>query len=404
MNITIKKSKATGTIKAPPSKSFSHRMIICAALAEGKSVLTGFTDSQDILASLDCAKALGADFKIEGDKIYINGRKSAYLEDALLPCRESGSTLRFFIPIAIINGGKIRFTGSEKLIERGIPIYEKLLGERGVKIEKTKDAILVDGKLSGGLYEIPGNISSQFISGLLFSLPTLADDSTIKIIPPVESYPYIEMTIAVLEDFGIKIEKKSQYEFFIKGGQKYKAHDVKIEGDWSNAASLFGFNSIGGNVTVEGLNYSSTQGDKVCLDLLKKLEAEDAEKTEIDISDCPDLGPVLFAVAAAKNGGNFTGTKRLRIKECDRATAMQEELAKFGIKVDVMENSVLIHKGTLTKPAEIISSHNDHRIVMATALLGSVVEATIEQVEAVNKSYPEYFNNIESLGVEVFNA
>lgn len=399
MNVTIKKGLANGTVSAPPSKSYSHRMIICAALAEGKSVLTGFTDSQDILASLDCIKALGASYELNGDKIIVNGRTANFLEDAVFPCRESGSTLRFFIPISITAGGNVKFTGSTRLIERGISIYEDLLGSKGVEFGKTSDAISVKGSLKPGLYEIPGNISSQFISGLLFSLPTLDGDSTIKIIPPVESYSYIDMTIDVLKEFGIIIEKKSKNEFFIKGNQKYLAHDTAIEGDWSNAAALFAFNSIGGNVTVNGLNYESTQGDKICLELLKKLESENVMDSEIDISNCPDLGPVLFAVAAILNGGKFTGTKRLRIKECDRATAMQEELAKFGIKVDVLENDVVVHKGNLKKPETIISSHNDHRIVMAGALLATQTEASIEQVESINKSFPTYFETIKSLGI-----
>lgn len=404
MNIKIKKGLANGTVSAPPSKSYSHRMIICAALAEGKSVLTGFTDSQDILASLDCVKALGATYELDGNKIVVNGIKPQYLENAVFPCRESGSTLRFFIPISIIAGGKVQFTGSTRLIERGISIYENLLGNKGVEFGKTSDAITVNGTLQPGLYEIPGNISSQFISGLLFSLPLLNGDSTIKIIPPVESYSYIDMTIDVLKEFGVVVEKKSQNEFFIKGNQKYLAHDTAIEGDWSNAASLFAFNSIGGDVTVTGLNNESTQGDKICLEYLKKLESENAMDSEIDISNCPDLGPVLFAVAAINHGGNFTGTYRLRIKECDRATAMQEELAKCGIKVDVLENSVIVHNGELKKPAEIISSHNDHRIVMAMALVATKVEASIEQVESINKSFPTYFDTIKSLGVEVENA
>lgn len=400
MNIKIKKGLANGTVSAPPSKSYSHRMIICAALAEGKSVLTGFTDSQDILASLDCINALGATYELEGNKIIVNGRTAKFLEDAVFPCRESGSTLRFFIPISITCGGNVKFTGSTRLIERGISIYEDLLGSKGVGFGKTEDAITVKGSLKPGVYEISGNISSQFISGLLFSLPTLDGDSTIKIIPPVESYSYIDMTIDVLKEFGIVIEKKSKNEFFIKGNQKYLAHDVAIEGDWSNAAALFAFNSIGGNVTVNGLNYESTQGDKVCLELLKKLETENAMDSEIDISNCPDLGPVLFAVAAILNGGKFTGTKRLRIKECDRATAMQEELAKCGIKVDVLENDVIVHKGNLKKPGTIISSHNDHRIVMAGALIASKVEASIEQIESINKSFPTYFETIKALGIE----
>lgn len=432
MNVQINKGKAKGTVSAPPSKSYSHRMIICAALATGTSTLTGFSESQDMLATLDCIKNLGATFSIDGSKITITGigdklaaeKKSGGLEGevpagsatgglegkaadgntsggsessfTLFPCRESGSTLRFFIPIALAATSSARFAGTSRLIERGIGVYEELFQNRNITVSKETETIVLNGHLTSGTFELPGNVSSQFISGLMFALPLLEQDSTIKILPPVESAAYIQMTIDVLATFGITIQKKSDTEYFVPGNQKYQPKTCDIEGDWSNAVALFAF---GDEVKVTGLNYQSSQGDKVCLQHIDTLN--DNPESEIDLANCPDLAPVLFAYAAAHNGGNFTGTARLKIKESDRATVMQEELAKFGIKVDVLENSVKVHKAPLQTPAAHLDSHNDHRIVMAMAYLSSITGGYIECAEAVNKSFPDYFEKLTQLGLEV---
>lgn len=396
MNVTINPSVAVGKVTAPPSKSFAHRMIICAALAEGKSCIKGVSSSEDMRATLDCISSLGAKYSVDGDMVYIDGGIKHSGEIKTYPCRESGSTLRFFIPLSMVGGGKANFIGSERLIERGVGIYEQVL--KYVSFTKESDKIMLDGRLNGGYYSVQGNISSQYISGLLLALPLLNESSTLEIIPPVESKKYIDITIEVMSLFGVKVDRISDTKFSIEGGQSYKPMNISVEGDWSNAAFYYAFNSVGGNADITGLNMKSLQGDMACVKLLKDL---DSDKPIIDISDCPDLGPVLFAVAAAKHGAVFNGTKRLKIKESDRAEAMAQELRKFGIEVLVEENSVTVFDGELTKPDEILNGHNDHRIVMALSVLMSLTGGTVDDAQAVRKSQPDYFSQLQRLGLEV---
>lgn len=422
MNLIIKKGQINKNIEisAPPSKSFSHRMIISAALASGKSTLTNFSLSQDMEATLDCIKCLGCDYNIQSD--FINGKKSQSLsirgninykassspenigKNEPLPifnCRESGSTLRFFIPIALAIKGNCRFTGSERLLERGIGVYQQLLSKKGIIIKEKKDCFELFGKLTGGQYSLQGNVSSQFITGLMFALPLLDQDSSINIIPPLESASYLQMTIEVLKEFGIEIQKKSDFEYYIRGNQKYISQNKEIEGDWSNAAALLAF---GGKVT--GLNENSSQGDKICKEIFKSLSTKsEKELTQkenyIDISDCPDLGPMLFAFAAAHQGGHFTGCARLKIKESDRANAMKVELSKFSISIEVLENEVIIKKESLKIPEKNLDSHNDHRIVMALTYLASLTGGKITNAQAINKSFPDYFEKLKEMGLSI---
>ena len=399
MKVRILPGKAVGCVTAPPSKSYAHRLMICAGLSEGGAVVEGISKSQDMLATLDCLRALGTSVQQEGGTVTLRGSDGAYPDGSVFPCRESGSTLRFMIPIALAKGENAVFQGSERLIERGVGVYETLFREKGIRLEKTPDSIAVSGHLNAGAYIIPGGISSQFVSGLLFALPMLAGDSTLRVTPPVESRPYIDITIDAMRRFGVHVTEPEPNVFHIPGGQRYAGSRMQVEGDWSNAAALLALDLAGGQVTVTGLNPDSLQGDKVCRPLLQRIAAGDPEP--MDLSDCPDLGPVLFAAAALARGGCFTGTKRLRIKESDRAAAMAEELAKFGIAVTVEDNRVLVHPGTLTAPSVPLSSHNDHRIVMAMALLCSVVGGTITGAEAINKSFPDFFEVLRGLGLEV---
>ncbi len=394
----ISKSKLKGSLAAVPSKSFLHRMLICAALAEGESRIGNFIKSEDILASIDCIKSLGAEVIEEDDVLRIRGIGDKKVADAVFPCRESGSTLRFFIPVAAAKCGESTFTGSDRLMERGVGIYEDILPRKGVKVSKADGNIRVNGSLTPGIYEIPGNISSQYITGLLFALPLLRGDSEIRILPPVESRAYIKITLSVLRLAGIEVEELSEDHFLIKGNGKYKTMDQNAEGDWSNAAFLFAMNGLGAEIDVEGLKADSVQGDRICLDCFYKLNKNDAD---IDISGCIDLGPVLFAYAAAKNGAVFTGTERLRIKESDRATAMAEELLKFGVKVETEENRVIVPKGGIMRPTEQLNGHNDHRIVMALSVLLTVTGGEIAGAEAVKKSYPGFFEDLRRIGLNV---
>ena len=399
MQVSIKPSKLKGKIMAPPSKSMAHRLLICAGLSRGESIVSGVSFSKDIIATLNCLKALGASYKTENDKIIIKGvNPAAYSGKEILNCNECGSTLRFMIPICMTGKSEVKLTGSSVLMARPLGIYEEIAKNQNLGFNLSNDVLSVCGPLSAGNYKISGNISSQFISGLLFSLPLLKKDSTLEIIPPVESKPYIDMTLEALSSFGINIEKRSENIYFIKGNQSYKAANVNVEGDYSNAAFLEAFNLIGSDVEVSGLNPQSLQGDRVYYEMFYKLKNSFCT---FDIADCPDLAPVLFSVAALCHGGKFTGTKRLKWKECNRGEAMKEELSKCGIELSIDENEITVHKGTAKAPIDIISSHNDHRIAMAMSVVLSVVGGIIDGAEAVNKSYPDFYDNIKKLGGEV---
>ena len=386
-------------MEAPPSKSMAHRLLICGGLSEGKSVIKGISSSEDMKATLDCLSAIGAKYEIDGDTVTITGADIRNIpENAVLRCRESGSTLRFFIPICLLDGKTFTFTGSEKLLSRPLSVYKEIFEKQEIYFETTAEKITLGGKLKSGVFEIPGNISSQFITGLLFVLPLLEEESKIKLIPPVESRSYINLTIEALSVFGIEVEWKDENTLFIKGGQNYKAAEAKVEGDYSNTAFFEALNVLGSEIKITGLEPESLQGDKIYEKYFPLLEK--GEKN-IDISDCPDLGPILFAVAAAKNGGTFTGTKRLKIKESDRASAMAEELSKFGTKVTVNEDSVIIDASEFHAPTEVLRGHNDHRIVMSCAVLATLTGGKIEGAEASRKSLPDFFERLKKLGFEV---
>lgn len=398
MTAEIKKGKAVGKTAAPYSKSYAHRMLICAALADGVSEINGISDSDDISATLGCIEALGARYERCGDKVTVQPMPKAGELSPVLSCNESGSTLRFLIPVALALYGRADFKGTKKLISRGVGVYGELFSKKDIGIKISEDTVSVCGKLGGGYFEIPGNVSSQFASGLLLALPLLKENSTLVITPPVESRPYIDITVDVMSRFGVSVFEKSENRFEIVGGQKYVSSMQNVEGDWSNAAALYAFNLFGGCVEVDGLNFESIQGDRVCLSFFDELKEG---MPTLDVSACPDLAPVLFACAAVQNGAIFTGTERLKIKESDRANVMASEMRKFGIAIDVSDNAVCVYPSKIHAPKETAESHNDHRIVMATALLMSAVGGKISGIEAIRKSFPDYFEKISSLGLEV---
>ena len=386
-------------MEAPPSKSMAHRLLIGGGLAEGKSVIGGISGSEDMKATLDCLSAIGAKYEIEGDKVTITGADIRNIpENAVLRCRESGSTLRFFIPICLLDGKAFTFTGSEKLLSRPLSVYEDIFREQNISFAADSDKITLGGKLRSGDYEIRGDISSQFITGLLFVLPLLENDSRIRLIPPVESRSYINLTIEALSVFGIEIKWQDETTLFIKGKQSYRPAHTKVEGDYSNAAFFAALNELGNEIEMTGLNPKSLQGDKIYEKYFPLLGKGDSP---IDISDCPDLGPILFALSAVKGGGTFIGTRRLKIKESDRASAMAEELEKFGVKVEVGDDWVTVDPADFHTPAETLSGHNDHRIVMSCAVLSTITGGKIEGAEACKKSLPDFFERLKKLGFEV---
>jgi 3-phosphoshikimate 1-carboxyvinyltransferase len=394
MNVYIEKSRPHGQIYAPPSKSMAHRNLICAALAEGKSTISNIDFSDDILATLDCIKAIGARYEIKENSVMVDGTPKIS-SDITLFCRECGSTIRFFIPICASGGGSFAFCGSKTLLSRPMTVYEDIFKKQDIEFINDGEKISLSGILKGGEFFVKGDISSQFISGLLFSLPLCENDSVITLIPPIESRSYILLTLSVLKNFGIKIDFKDN-KLYIKGNQKYTPCDTTVEGDFSNAAFFEAFNYLGGDVSVNGLS-ESLQGDRVYMELFEKIKQGNAI---IDISDCPDLGPVLFSVASIY-GGTFTGTKRLKIKESNRGEAMAEELSKFGVKVIVEDDKITVEKTTLKKPDSPLYGHNDHRIVMALSVLLTLTGGEIQGAEAVKKSLPDFFDRLEKLNIDI---
>lgn len=421
MDKRIKSSIAKGIVKAPPSKSMAHRFIICAGLCDKVSTISNVDYSEDIKATIDCIKALGAKVDVGESSVTIDGGETVIqkllkisnetptsdksdmsdkqdISEIDFMCRESGSTMRFFMGIAMTLPVTANFYGSETLRNRPFGIYESILNSAdNCFFKRMDDKISIKGGLKENDFEIAGNISSQFVTGLLLSLSLRKEGGSITLIPPVESRSYIDMTIQAMREFGIDVKWDDENKLKVEANQTYSSKDIEVEGDYSNAAFLDAFNYIGGDVKVEGLNAESRQGDKVYKECFEKLKAE---KATIDIADCPDLGPVLFAVAAANHGGVFTSTARLKIKESDRGSVMCEELAKFGIKTHMEENSIEIGSG-LKAPGEAICGHNDHRIVMSLSLLLSLTGGTITEAEAVRKSYPGFFDDIQKLGIVV---
>ncbi len=398
MKVKITPSEIRGDVTAPPSKSMAHRLLICAALSEGKSVIGNIAYSEDILATLDCIKAMGAEVEIKDNTVSICGTSPFSVGESTYNCRESGSTIRFFIPISMLSEGISLFTVCGRLRERPMEVYEKIAAEKGIYYCLGEDGIFVGGSLSSGTYTVRGDISSQFISGLLFALPLCDGDSVIILTGKAESRSYIDMTLSAMSSFGVKAEWKSESTLYIKGGQRYKPRNLSVEGDYSNAAFLDAFNLVNGNVKVNGLFENSLQGDRVYKDYFALLKNG---APELDMSNCPDLAPVIMALSSELNGAVLKGTKRLKLKESDRGAVMAQELSKLGAEIDLYEDEIIIHKSELKKPEAVLSGHNDHRVVMSLSVLMSKYGGVIEGADAVKKSYPDFFSVIGSLGAEV---
>ena len=407
MIATIQPSAAHGRMTAPPSKSMAHRLLICAALAEGTSVIRNIELSQDILATIDCLKALGADVSCEDGKALVRGTaipeadqtviSCRGADQTVLSCRESGSTLRFMFPLCLLNGLPYVLTGSGRLFERPLKVYEMICKEQGLFWKKEGNRLETAGILAAGEYEIPGNVSSQFISGLLFALPLLEKDSRIRLIRPVVSRPYIDMTVQALRIFGVQTAWGGDDTIVIPGGQKYHPQDVCVEGDYSNAVFFDALNLIGGDVILEGLDEESLQGDRIYRQYFDRIGRGFAD---IDLTDCPDLGPILMVLAAMRHGAKFTGTARLKHKESDRGAAMKEELEKAGARVELADNEIRVQAG-VKAPEQILQGHGDHRVVMALAVLLTGVGGSIRGAEAVGKSLPDFWERMAGIGVKV---
>lgn len=398
MKIKIYKSIANGVIKAISSKSYVHRILIASALTNERCIIDNVDLNDDILATLSCLETLGKKWEYHDRFILIETIKSfSELDDELIfLCGDSASTLRFIIPVALLTGKKLIFKCNEELIKRGIEAYEEIFVKHNINYSIIEKSIIIDGTLLSGIFEINNSKSSQYISGLLFALPLLKNDSKIVLKSHLVSKNYIDMTLDILSSFGIEIIKKDN-ELFIKGNQKYLQKNSFVEGDYSNAAILHFFNYLGGNVKVVGLNSNSLQGDKVFFDLFDKLKNN---FQTIDLSNCIDLGPILCAFASLYHGGKFINTSRLKIKESNRVESIIKELKKFNISFLETENELVINKSHIAKPVETLLCHKDHRIAMTLIALLSKFGGTIDGVEAINKSYPTFLSDIKRLGIK----
>ena len=421
MLVTIKQTSGGigGTITAPPSKSMAHRAVLCSALAEGTSHIKNLEFSKDISATLSAAGQLCAKVRTGVDNAVVEGLGSFLPVSAPVDCCESGSTLRFLIPIASLTGQKVTFVGRGRLMERPQTVYEKLYQEQSLRFEQSSAGLTVEGTLKSGEYELAGNVSSQFISGLLFALPLLAGDSTLHLIPPVESRSYIEMTRAAQRRFGVESRWQDETTLFIPGGQKYRPCDYTVEGDYSQAAFPAVLGAVQGGVTLKGLSADTLQGDAAILDILRRCGAsfrttdagivfEEAplHGVDIDLADCPDLGPVLMVLGLLCEGTTtIRNAERLRIKESDRIAAMEAELRACGGVLESEGGTITIHgcADRLHAPAAPLHGHNDHRVVMSLAVLALAagLELSIDDAEAVQKSWPHFFEAIKPLGAEV---
>lgn len=415
MKAVIKPSKAQGRVKIPPSKSMAHRAIICACLAEGKSVIRNIDYSVDIVTTIDCMRKLGADIVCGKDSVTIQGIKDfSSLRDSHIQCSESGSTLRFLIPLFSLTEQKITFTGKNRLLKRPQKIYEDIFKEAGLRFAQDEEKIEIEGALKAGEYTLSGGVSSQFVSGLLFTLPMLEDNSKIHIIPPLESRSYIDLTIQMLAKFNVEIIWEDDFTLFVKGGQKYQPHDETVEGDFSQFAFFGVLSAINNPVDICGMDVESLQGDKQIIEILSqfgcsitwkngvcRVAADSLCAKDIDLKNCPDLGPVLCTLGMFSEGTTrIYNAARLRIKESDRMEAMRVECAKMGCLIDTSENEMFVHKGHCP-PTETLSGWKDHRIVMACAVALSVLGGEIEGCEAVSKSYPSFFEDLKKVGIEV---
>ena len=397
MKIRIERSSAAGRLAAPPSKSMAHRLLIGGGLADGESVITNVALSEDICATLDCLAALGARWGYDGGTVRIEGTGGKARTPAPpLHCRECGSTLRFFIPLALLSDCDTELGGAPRLLARPLGPYGEIAREKGLLFENTGRKIRVRGPLSSGDFRIPGNISSQFVSGLLFDLPLLKEESRIFLTGGVESRSYIDLTLRALASFGVKAFWEEETTLRVPGNQSYRPARLSVEGDYSNAAFFDALNLLGDRVKIDGLLPDSGQGDRVYAAYFERIAAG---SPTLSVADCPDLAPILMALAAAFHGLTLTGTERLKIKESDRGEAMAEELKKCGVRTILGDNSIRVLPGGLHAPEEELNGHNDHRIVMALSVLLTRLGGVIAGAEAVAKSLPDFFPRLRALGI-----
>lgn len=403
MEVKITPSKLSGTVEIPSSKSFAHREIICASLSKGTSVISGVSFSKDIYATLSAMESLGAEYSIQDDIITIKGI-STPKDTATIDCCESGSTLRFIIPIVSALGVSATLKGQGRLPERPITPFIRELPKKNVSFDYNNTMpFFMSGKLTSGTFELEGDISSQFITGLLFALPLLEGNSKIVITSELQSKPYVDMTIQSISNFGVSIEE-TEYGYYVKGNQEYKPLNHKVEGDYSQSAFFYVANAIGNDIILQNLLKNSIQGDKKIVEICEKSCYNRTDNRlnayTINATNIPDLVPILAVLGCfGDNTSKIVGAERLKIKESDRLIATADALNRIGGKVTPTDDGLII------EPIEhftggTVDGFGDHRIVMATAIAStrSTGDITIIGANAIEKSYPNFFRDFKNLG------
>ena len=405
--------KLNGSITAPPSKSQAHRLIIAAFLSGEKCTVNNVSYSDDIKATIDCCRKLGADAQCLENSVVFHGYNKN--ETTLLDCHESGSTLRFMLPIAAALGGNHKFTGRGRLPQRPIDEVVSMLSKHGVNSDSLRLPLTLSGQLTGGEYLVDPSRSSQPLTGLLYALPLLEKDSKITLLGEIQSKPYIDITMQVLERFGIKIEETNS-GYSIKGGQKYQPVDTSVEGDWSNATFWLVAGAVGGTLTCSGLDIASKHGDKAVVEILKQMghsvtiqndkftvSTGSGDGVMIDASHIPDSIPALAVAAACGKGKTVVyNGERLRIKESDRISSVVQNLKNIGANVEETADGMIIHGGAQLTGGTV-DCCNDHRIAMAfsVASLRCTNPVTLIGAECVKKSYPDFFEVFKNAGGSV---
>lgn len=399
MKIHVGKGRANGNVVIPGSKSVAHRYLIAAAFANGTTDICHLPDNDDINATIRCLRALGAVISKNGDTATVFPADGITPKGALLDCKESGTTLRLLIPQALLTDREVTFVGSGRLFARPLDIYENICRAQNIEWKQTENSLTVHGRLQPGNFSFPGNISSQFVSGLLLALPHLGGKSTLSLTDGVESASYIKLTLDTLKKFGFNATAEATGKYSVCGNQHgTSAGRLNVPTDQSSAAFFGALNALGGNVTLKDFYDDGTQGDRVWNDYFNALICS---APTLSVVDCPDLAPIIMAVAAVKNGVTLIDTARLRFKESDRGNAMAKELRKCGVSVDVRENSIIV-SGRAKAPHEHLYGHNDHRIAMSLAvLLTATGGGTIDDAECVAKSLPDFWKMLAALGITI---
>ena len=417
MDVIITPNKLSGSVVIPPSKSLSHRAIIAASLAKGKSKISNVMYSNDIKATINAMRACGAKIEEYKDYLIIEG-SDVIRKESIIDANESGSTIRFMIPIALVSNEEITFVGKNHLVKRPLDTFLEIFDKQGIKYERGEDylPLKVNGGLKSGEFTVRGDISSQFITGLLYALPLLDGDSVIHISTEMESKGYIDLTIDILKMFGIEIENRNYQEYYIKGNQKYKPCDYTIEGDYSQSAFFLVANALGADIKLLAMEEKSHQGDKKIINDMNDfgfstkfindelvIDKKNPHSAIIDFSQSPDLGPALTVLASLVPGkSEFINAGRLRIKECDRITCMKEEINKLGGNVEELPDGMIIN-GVNKLQGGVVDSHNDHRVAMSLAMATLKMDGELKILNAssVSKSFPNFWEVFENLGGKV---